>query len=219
MESPEVDMFSLHLPQGEEGLIDLLMVDIQVLGGRPYVFCEHWREHYPQIKVVLTSSAQPQISDPERRWACFRGAADILPGIYLDKGLASLTSSLGKVLGLMDEGAVNQEALIAALKRNPGLGLRFKSDHPAPPQEPRKTLKEHPDCSAHLRYRGRTYNSKPAQETKADLKTNPGLVGIEPKYKSTNLAPKKSRETLKNPPDPKAPATFVRRYRGIDVHT
>jgi len=177
MESPEVDMFSLHLPQEEEGLIDLLMVDIQVLGGRPYMFCEHWREHYPQIKVILTSSAQPQISDPERRWACFRGAADILPGIYIDKGLASLTSSLGRVLELMDEGTVNQEALIATLKRNPGLGLRFKSDHPAPPQEPHKTLK------------------------------------------STNLAPKKSRETLKNPPDPKAPATFVRRYRGIDVHT
>jgi len=99
------------------------------------VFCEHWHEHYPQIKVVLTSSAQPQIPDPERRWACFQGAADILPGIYLDKGLASLTSSLGQVLGLMDEGTVNQEALIAALKRNPGLGLRFKSDHPDPLQD------------------------------------------------------------------------------------
>jgi len=161
MESPEVDMFSLHLPQGGEGLINLLMIDIQALGGRPYVFCEYWREHYPQIKVVLTSSAQSQISDPERSWACFRGAADILPGIYIDKGLASLTSSLGRVLELMGKGTVNQEALIACLKSDPSLGLRSEPSHPASLQ--------------------------------------------------------KSGKTLENASASKAPATFVRRYRGIAV--
>jgi len=156
MESPEVDMFSLHLPQGGEGLINLLMVDIQALGGKPYVFCEHWREHYPQIKVVLTSGAQSQISDPERSWACFRGAADILPGIHLDKGLASLTSSLSRVLELMGEGTVNQEALIACLESDASLDLRSKPNPPASLQESGKTLDPAPKAPATFvrRYRG-----------------------------------------------------------------
>lgn len=59
---------------------DLLLLDIGAQSQNPYNFCRLCRLHYPELKIILTSSMRTDVYHSERKWAMHQGAIDLLPG-------------------------------------------------------------------------------------------------------------------------------------------
>ena len=96
-------------------LPDLLLVDMQVPELNPYAFCRWCREQYPGLKLVLTNSNQAAISLSERQWAVNQGASDLLAGFQQDNLVSGVTSSVKRVLEILDGQPLNNGALISVL--------------------------------------------------------------------------------------------------------
>lgn len=85
-------------------LPDLLLIDIGVHYPNPYTFCRSCRGQDFNMKIILTTGEQHQVTSAERRWAIYQGAQDLLPGFQsetlLDEGIATVNRVL-QVLGCL----------------------------------------------------------------------------------------------------------------------
>lgn len=98
-----------------EELPDLLLIDIGVHYPNPYTFCRSCRGQDFNMKIILTTGSQNQVTSAERRWAIYQGAQDLLPGFQpetlLDEGIARVNRVL-QVLACLP---LQQELLIPIL--------------------------------------------------------------------------------------------------------
>lgn len=116
-ESPNTDLQDnlTQIKQAGLTLPDLLILDNQCLGENPYEFCRWCRDYYPELKVILTSTSQREISAPERDWTIQQGAADLLPGFQRNNLVSSATASLKRVIDVLGTTEINDGALISVL--------------------------------------------------------------------------------------------------------
>lgn len=107
-----------HIEKSKQKLPDLLLIDTRMLRLNPYGFCRWCRDHYPNLKVILTSSARKDISSVERRWAIDQGATDLLPGFQEENlltGVASVANQIKRVLEVLERQPIEQPSLIPIL--------------------------------------------------------------------------------------------------------
>lgn len=116
-ESPTIDLMEMlnHMDQQGLKVPDLLLIDLASQANSPYAFCRWCREHYPDLKIVLTNSTQKEISAPEHDWAVSQGAHALLPGFQRQTLLTGVTLAVSKVLRLLDLSITRQEALVQML--------------------------------------------------------------------------------------------------------
>lgn len=98
---------------------DLLLVDLEAQRPNPYDFCRWCRQHYPQIKIILTSSSRSQISPVECRWAQSQGAVDLLPGFPVSDLIEQrdeIAAILNFVLTGLDQEPILPDSLLPELK-------------------------------------------------------------------------------------------------------
>jgi hypothetical protein len=84
----------------------------------PYGLCRWCSDRYPQIKLVLTNSDQPQISEVEEQWARIQGATVLFPGTSLDNLVPTLMSQINLVLRYLDEPALRGTELLLTLHQS-----------------------------------------------------------------------------------------------------
>lgn len=116
-EAPDTDLKATltQLDQAGMTLPHLLIVDIQCLGDNPYVFCRWCRNTYSDVKIILTKHTQRAISVPERDWAIYQGASDVLLGFQQDNLVGSAILCIKRVLELLKHDQMNGQALLSAL--------------------------------------------------------------------------------------------------------
>lgn len=116
-EASDLDLAQMmvHMRQAELATPDLLLLDVGVLNSNPYAFCRWCREHYPDQKIVLTNANQKEISPPERQWAIYQGAYDLLPGFQRETLLTGVTAAVTRVLEILEGPPLRQEPLIQVL--------------------------------------------------------------------------------------------------------
>jgi hypothetical protein len=81
----------------------------------PYGLCRWCSDRYPQIKLILINSDQPQISEVEEQWARIQGATILFPGAALDNLVPTLMSQINLVLRYLDEPALRGTELLLTL--------------------------------------------------------------------------------------------------------
>lgn len=96
-------------------LPDLMLIEIEGLNTSHYAFCRWCRENYPDLKIILTSARQKEISPPERHWAISQGAQDLLPAFQKDTLLTGVTTGVNRVLEVLEWRAIQQESLMQGL--------------------------------------------------------------------------------------------------------
>ncbi|OLP19307.1 hypothetical protein BST81_06000 [Leptolyngbya sp. 'hensonii'] len=145
-EASDVDLSQMLSRIQETGFNppDLLLIDVGVLSCNPYAFCRWCREHHPDQKIILTNVSQREISPPERQWAMYQGALDLLPGFQRETLLTGVTSALTRVLTAMDGQQLNQESLINVLFSITSLQHSSKPRNTPPPTENSSTGQETP---------------------------------------------------------------------------
>ncbi|WP_052128223.1 response regulator [Neosynechococcus sphagnicola] len=104
----QIEASGAELPQ-------LLLIDISAQSINPYAFCRWCREQRPDLKIILTSANQKEISATERRWAIYQGAQDLLPGFQQETLLTSVTTGINRVMEVLDCGPLQQERLAQIL--------------------------------------------------------------------------------------------------------
>lgn len=120
LESSETQLsqFLDQIAAAQQRLPDLLLVDLETQKPNPYEFCRWCRQHYPAIKVFLTSGTCREISEVERRWALHQGAVGLLPafpfGNLLDQTLV-ITASFNSVITALDLPPLSPESLLPVL--------------------------------------------------------------------------------------------------------
>lgn len=170
-ESPSIDLMEMLNQMNKQGLKtpDLLLIDLASQSNSPYAFCRWCREHYPDIKIVLTNSTQKQISTPEYDWAISQGAHALLPGFQRQTLLTGVTLAVSRVLRLLDLSLSRQEALVQMLfslissqptASAPTNGTESIAPAPTPEPDPPEPNPA-PDPKNNplkLRYRGQAYD-------------------------------------------------------------
>lgn len=168
-EAPAVDLMQMLDQMHDQGLTmpDLLLIDLASQTTSPYAFCRWCREHYPNLKIVLTNSTQKQVSTPEHDWAISQGAHALLPGFQRQTLLTGVTLAVSRVLRLLDLSLSRQEALVQMLfslissqptTSEPANGMESIASEPKPEQaEPAPDAKQNPQNTLKLRYRGQIY--------------------------------------------------------------
>lgn len=120
LESPETQLsqFLDQIAACQQRLPDLLLVDLETQKPSPYEFCRWCRQHYPAVKVLLTSGTCREISEVERRWAMHQGAIGLLPtfpsGNLLDQVIA-ITASFNSVITALELPPSLPESLMPVL--------------------------------------------------------------------------------------------------------
>lgn len=116
-EAADVNLPSSLVHLKEAGLAppDLLLIDTRVQTFNSYAFCRWCRDHFPDIKVVLISGAQKEITPSERAWALHQGASDLLPRFRRDSLVSGAVTRVRRVLDLLDCSTLNQSALVTSL--------------------------------------------------------------------------------------------------------
>jgi CheY-like chemotaxis protein len=109
-----------QLSASQQRLPDLLVVDLTTQKPSPYEFCRWCRQHYPTVKIILTSGSCQGVSPVEQRWATQQGAVDLLPA-FPTKNLAHqalpIAASLNKVLSALELPLVEAVSLVGMLWR------------------------------------------------------------------------------------------------------
>lgn len=101
-----------------EPLPDLLLLDMTVLRPNPYSFCRWCHNHYPQLKIVLTSGTRTEVPQSERQWAIHQGAVDLLSAFPEDRlfsNFLNITTKVSTVLKILNWPAVSQQSLTNVL--------------------------------------------------------------------------------------------------------
>lgn len=120
LEPPETQLrqFLDQLAASQQRLPDLLLVDLETQKPSPYEFCRWCRQHYPAIKILLTSGTCREISEVEQRWAIHQGAVGLLPafpsGNLLKQALA-ISASFNSVIMALDLPPLPPESLLPVL--------------------------------------------------------------------------------------------------------
>ncbi|MDX2099468.1 MAG: response regulator [Leptolyngbyaceae cyanobacterium bins.59] len=116
-EASDLDLAAMLVRMNQAGFVppDLLLIDVGVLNSNPYAFCRWCREHYPDQKIVLTNASQKEISPPERQWAIYQGAHDLLPGFQRETLLTGVAASITRILEILEAPPLRQEPLIQVL--------------------------------------------------------------------------------------------------------
>jgi len=104
-----------HFKEAGLKLPDLLLIDRGIKYPNHYDFCRWCREHYPELKIILTSGTQKEISASERQWAIHQGAQDLLPGFQQETLLTGVIAGISRVLEVLDCQPIQQGTLIPVL--------------------------------------------------------------------------------------------------------
>jgi diguanylate cyclase (GGDEF)-like protein/PAS domain S-box-containing protein len=123
---PAQDLEHFIIPKNSN--IDLLLIDLQIPQLNPYAFCRWCRSHYPDLKVVFTTSLRTQVSPLDRRWAIQQGALDLLPAFREDdisaSNLSEIVDRIQLILKALDWQTVNHTALVSAMSTLQSLIIR-----------------------------------------------------------------------------------------------
>ncbi|GEM_PF-2303490 len=116
-ESSSLDLSQILGQMSASGasLPDLMLIEIEGLNTSHYAFCRWCRENYPNLKIILTSARQKEISPPERHWAISQGSQDLLPAFQKDTLLTGVTAGVSRVLEVLEWHPIQQEPLIQVL--------------------------------------------------------------------------------------------------------
>lgn len=116
-ESADVNLIDSlnHLRTIGVTLPDLLLIDTRLQGLRPYRICRWCHQHSPQVKVLLVNGAQLEITDAERQWAIYQGAADLLPQLNRQRIISMTIGHVKQALELIEAPKMDCKALISAL--------------------------------------------------------------------------------------------------------
>ncbi|OLP19091.1 hypothetical protein BST81_07725 [Leptolyngbya sp. 'hensonii'] len=104
-----------QMKQQQLNLPDCLLIETEVLGSNPYAFCRWSRAQHPEIKVVLISANQQEISLPEHHWAVYQGAQDLLPGFSPEALIPDIMASISRLLTILNWRPLQQSELETAL--------------------------------------------------------------------------------------------------------
>ncbi|MFN7716930.1 MAG: response regulator [Pseudanabaenaceae cyanobacterium] len=117
VESANVDLMAMltQMRTAKLNLPDLILLDLAVNGVSPYVFCRWCRDNYPELNIVLTNAGQKSISEPERDWAIYQGAKDLLPGFQKETLMTGVVEATNLVLQIMGLPPARQDKLIQTL--------------------------------------------------------------------------------------------------------
>ncbi|MEI6429222.1 MAG: response regulator [Pseudanabaena sp. ELA607] len=117
LETSDVDLMIMLSQMKNSGLNlpDLILLDLAASKASPYVFCRWCRDNYPDLSVVLTNAGQKSISEPERDWAVYQGAQDLLPGFQRETLLTGVVDATNRVLEVMGLPPSRQDKLIQVL--------------------------------------------------------------------------------------------------------
>ena len=116
-ESADVNLVNSlsYLQMTGAALPDLLLIDTRLQDLRPYQICR-WRQHYaPQIKILLVNGAQLEVTDAERQWAMYQGAADLLPQLNRYRVISMAIKNVNRALELIEGPKLDCKALVSVL--------------------------------------------------------------------------------------------------------
>lgn len=105
----------VQMEQAQMLLPHVLILDVHCLGDNPYVFCRWCKEFYPAIKILLTNHTRQEVSQPERDWAIYQGAADLVLGFQQTNFVGSAILCVRRVFELLDQDDMNGALLIPVL--------------------------------------------------------------------------------------------------------
>jgi len=191
-ETPDSNLSSSinELKQAGLTLPDLLLIDINQVGFNPYSFCRWCQDNHPEVKIVLTNSAQVDISPPERQWAMNQGAADLLPVFQPENLVSSVAVGIKRLLDILDYPEFDNGALVGTL-------LKMKRELDA------RRFKESNMAIADSVQSA----SEPTSPPPANPLFSSPLNGHSPPPAASPQPP--------TTPQPPPPAAIKRRYRGI----
>ena len=104
-----------HLRTIGATLPDLLLIDTRLQNLQPYRICRWCQEYSPQIKILLVNGAQGQITEAERQWAIYQGAADLLPQLDRHRIISMAIGNVKRALELVEEPKLDCKALVSSL--------------------------------------------------------------------------------------------------------
>jgi CheY-like chemotaxis protein len=116
-ESPDVNLPESfkHLAAAKIRLPDLLMLDTRLQKLNPYHFCRWSKRNYPTLKIVLLNGAQSHVTDSEREWAIYQGAAELFPRFQQEKIFSGGIEKIKRVLELLGQEQLDHTAVVTAL--------------------------------------------------------------------------------------------------------
>ncbi|MEB3338951.1 MAG: response regulator [Leptolyngbyaceae bacterium] len=116
-ESGTVDLAQMldQIQQAKLSPPDLVLIDVGALDVNPYAFCRWCRENYPDQKIILTNANQKEISLPERHWAVYQGAQDLLPAFQQSTLLSGMITAVTRVIEVVGWKPLQQEPLVQVL--------------------------------------------------------------------------------------------------------
>ncbi|MCG8362074.1 MAG: hypothetical protein MJA27_01925 [Pseudanabaenales cyanobacterium] len=96
-------------------LPDLLLIDTRLQGLRPYRICRWCHQYSPQIKVLLVNGAQLEVTEAERQWAIYQGAADLLPQLDRHRMISMTIKNVKRALELIEGPKLDCKTLVSVL--------------------------------------------------------------------------------------------------------
>lgn len=105
----------INQTQDVKKLPDLLLIDVGVSHLNPYTFCRSCRDQDFNMKIILTSGAQNEVTSAERRWAIYQGSQDLLPGFQTETPLDEGIARVNRVLQVLGGLPLQREPLIPIL--------------------------------------------------------------------------------------------------------
>ncbi len=113
-ESPDTDLARTIDDMDATGqpIPNAILIDIGIKGVfNPYEFYRWCSARHPNIKIVLTNSAQIDIPAFEYEWARLKDPQDILPGFQTNNLIPSAMANVNYVLAVMKGAPLQEEAL------------------------------------------------------------------------------------------------------------
>jgi phosphate transport system substrate-binding protein len=92
---------------------DLLLIDLEI--KNPYRICRWCRQHYPNLKLVLTGSRWKEIPTNIRHRAIFQGVNDVLPGFQAASLVSDVMAGMRRLLEILECPPPQEATLIPAL--------------------------------------------------------------------------------------------------------
>ncbi len=143
-ESADVDLIDSlnHLKLAGKPLPDMLLIDTRLLRLNAYAIARWCHHQYPEMSVVLFNGAQTEVTDTEREWAIYQGAADLLPRFRWSHLLSDTMEGAKRILELLHISRLDSTALVFAL-------FRVSKSHGQPEHSPVRTAAESKVGSVH----------------------------------------------------------------------
>lgn len=98
--------------------ISLLLLDLGMPKTNPYDFCRQYRQHYPEINVILLSGMRTHVHASECKWAVNQGAMALFAGLphnNIFSELTSITERLQTIAQALEWPYLDSEALTSTL--------------------------------------------------------------------------------------------------------